>query len=1243
MRSLLPQALAAPGCSELFDWLRTIPSDGDFQAAVEMAMGRSELETPPELWVAEGEGADEPGDDEQHDKHDAMTAADEPAPDGTALEALSSGAAVVSDTKGGAPLSKRGGGGGGLVLNGMGRPDEEKLSMLGAIRTRFHKLLYRDDSDAKPPLVFDSLAEALDLLAGPSHPSPSSSSSSSSSSQGSSFAGGAEESARLAGALRSCVRLRVPLQELLGDDSDNTAPNRLQALLQPSWSSKWVIETSHAAGGDKHSGSSGGGGGSLALADVVRLEYAVPRRGRTIAGSQSLPELLDFQSACVLAKTSSGDAAAAAIDTFTSQFRWLQETGRAVLMLHAAGHFAYQVFRLELPLADASAASAVASADSAASGDGGSSGGGGSRVGFLVELALSKRRALAKWTQRVSAARDGGEAVNYFTMGEVWRLVQCLDEHCGGSGGNGDSGASVASLHRGIAAALSALEPAAQLPQGSPLVATFAAVLVKAWRKELERGTAASVDPNGFSGTAVNGAGNVDNGDDDDDNDDDDDDQRAVTRLRAASSALDAAFASVRGAFRLPRCRTLGSSRALGGAGSGSSGDGGNDKHARLRLVVVQSWKDVLASSLSAFVVQRVLPEWHTLLVCDRDTPLEALRNFLRRAGAPGAPLAVLAGAHRLSLEAQHAVLEHLRGSDLLARVHSAAASPLVIVAEAPEQGRAPAPVLTQLSGFRTVDQALGQVALDKVWAEEISAPPHSRGLALLSSTKAGAGKSFEARRLAAAGGAAYVHVRINRSMAPTELAGFIQSRLRSVIAEDSAEGGESDSVDHDNGDGDGEGANSSKNKGKRSNAAKGGAVKEERKMDKEDGAPSRAVCVHLDLAETVGGDMDALLLHLLLLGCLPTGDAPAAAPPGQEEVDEAFAAPAPRFWWWDPQSTSFVVEVASPALLERLPCLSWLPRTTVAPSAASFAADAAALEAGFGARAFRDPKADGTQPFIAPSGLPREVEVVGLSARPELNGCAATVRALHDATGTYRVTVHGRDGLGYSLRLPRHSLRPRSAEASAALAQQQDIGGPPDGADSKALAATAAAFPPPAGPEVVVSDAIDLGARREWEKHHRGIAAEAPGVASSAEAPATAFERLRWVCGLLDLMGQLQGRLPVDVDACIAAAPALSGQRCFELVVEASGNPALNFWALWAFVNGTYATLRPLFKRTGVLASALSEHAAADGMCDGVAKAVLRGLLVKFACQTTAGKRTRGSMLWSTLWMLVLCDCCLN
>ena len=153
--------MAEPGSGELFAWLRSLAVDGDFTAAVEMAMGRSELETPPELWVAADEGGVDRG---------AGNAAE--AAEATGGEAGTGSSAKGADRAGELPppppppqpqpqpqpgskktkpSAHEGGPKGGRREQGVGRPDEEKLSMLAALRTRFHRLLSRAEVCAPPP------------------------------------------------------------------------------------------------------------------------------------------------------------------------------------------------------------------------------------------------------------------------------------------------------------------------------------------------------------------------------------------------------------------------------------------------------------------------------------------------------------------------------------------------------------------------------------------------------------------------------------------------------------------------------------------------------------------------------------------------------------------------------------------------------------------------------------------------------------------------------------------------------------------------------------------------------------------------------------------------------------------------------------------------------------------------------------------------------------------------------------
>jgi len=328
----LLESLSAPGTRDLFAWLRNVhSSDGNFQASVEMAMGKSELETPPELWISPNDVLDDDKDNDGDNQLGANGGDDSNTGNDTVAATTSATAAIVTDSEvssssimpakdTAAAVLEDGhiantstvkqhqlhGPRGGSNRQEVGRPDEAKLSMLGAIRTRFHKLLFREGSEEEDtpchsPLEFDSIQHALTYLsdsntsASPSSSTPTVSSTSSQDTKKQS------PDATLIDAIKACVAVRLPLAELLDDESDNTAPNRLTALLQPAWRALWVVEASSAsskidnaspAAGNYNSSSNS----NVGLESAVRLEYEIPRnKGRTLRGSQSLGELSDFQ------------------------------------------------------------------------------------------------------------------------------------------------------------------------------------------------------------------------------------------------------------------------------------------------------------------------------------------------------------------------------------------------------------------------------------------------------------------------------------------------------------------------------------------------------------------------------------------------------------------------------------------------------------------------------------------------------------------------------------------------------------------------------------------------------------------------------------------------------------------------------------------------------------------------------------------------------------------------------------
>jgi hypothetical protein len=151
-------------------------------------------------------------------------------------------------------------------------------------------------------------------------------------------------------------------------------------------------------------------------------------------------------------------------------------------------------------------------------------------------------------------------------------------------------------------------------------------------------------------------------------------------------------------------------------------------------------------------------------------------------------------------------------------------------------------------------------------------------------------------------------------------------------------------------------------------------------------------------------------------------------------------------------------------------------------------------------------------------------------------------------------------------------------------------------------------------GEDAAIEGDATVAQRRAWEQWHRGVGGGSRGGAD-------AWARLQFVCGALDLVERLGGRAPVALDQALgwaeltaAAAAAsstafaasedsftgpttvgLSGARCYELLargINRNGASAAqpNYWALWAFVNGTYCNLKSLTDSRGVLASALLE-----------------------------------------------------
>jgi hypothetical protein len=284
---------------DLLDFLRhAFANDNDFTAAVEMGMGKSEMECPPQLWI-EGTG-EQPG-----------------------------------------------------------RPDEQRMSILSSVRSYLHDFIYRDQDR------FDDVHKFVDIVANLPHHTD------------------------MVKRLQMCNRLGMPLMELLGDDADEAAPTRILQLQEPERQACWVIEPN--AGRDVGQNS----------ASVLTLQYVVPRKKKTTKHSQTVAELMEFQSTVILAKSSQRtEETQLIIDNFMLQFSHMRRLAANVVELQNAGHFEYNAFRCVFALPDS--------------------------VELIRQKVDQTREALDNWRSSVLLARKDNYHLNYYCMARLWACVRHL-------------------------------------------------------------------------------------------------------------------------------------------------------------------------------------------------------------------------------------------------------------------------------------------------------------------------------------------------------------------------------------------------------------------------------------------------------------------------------------------------------------------------------------------------------------------------------------------------------------------------------------------------------------------------------------------------------------------------------------------------------------------------------------------------------------------------------------------------
>lgn len=313
----------------LLGWLACTfpPPDQNFTSAVEMALGKPEMECPPELWVERS--ADRPG-----------------------------------------------------------HPDETKLSMLTSVRQSLYGYLYRGADSLFGP--FETLAGLVDCLSGI-----------------------VAEPVVLSGTLAECGKYHLAFADILAlEDTGSGAVGRLLTLQRPERAAKWAFAVSR---GDAE----------------LQLVYTVQRNSGVMKASQTLAELLDFQSTMVLARFD--EQSATSVNEFVASFGWAQELAKCYQRLASVGHFAFLEFEATLPMM--------------------------SPPEGMRKDAERLRCEVQTWGAFVEKLRSECPALNWFTM---WQL-QRLSRQVRGKAAKEDVAETLAGIFESRTQALDAAEEVARL------------------------------------------------------------------------------------------------------------------------------------------------------------------------------------------------------------------------------------------------------------------------------------------------------------------------------------------------------------------------------------------------------------------------------------------------------------------------------------------------------------------------------------------------------------------------------------------------------------------------------------------------------------------------------------------------------------------------------------------------------------------------------------------------------------
>ena len=290
-----------------------------------------------------------------------------------------------------------------------GRVDEQKLSMLSTVRGYLHDLIYR---------VEDKLDDITQLIKILKELRPTDN--------------------NVIYSLKTTNEYRLPLMELLNDNSDNAAPDRLLQLLQPTRKTHWICKTKIIPSQEPHDENNNNNNQSNLNNDTfinnyhnddddddddncnssssssflsssnnfniefqLYLQWYAPRNHGVVIKTQNRSELTDFQSTIVLSKTDQrSEEIVNASKKFIQQFVWFQQLFDTLINLHHSGHFNYQTFEYKYSIHE--------------------------EPNKIKNEALNALKILEEWNNDSEKIREEYYFLNFYHTKIFWKFINAL-------------------------------------------------------------------------------------------------------------------------------------------------------------------------------------------------------------------------------------------------------------------------------------------------------------------------------------------------------------------------------------------------------------------------------------------------------------------------------------------------------------------------------------------------------------------------------------------------------------------------------------------------------------------------------------------------------------------------------------------------------------------------------------------------------------------------------------------------